>query len=69
MSKKDFFLSLCFSPPFISPYLFSLLFFFFFFFFLLPGFTPRNVRTTSVLLQTKLKQQPPLEIKETSLRI
>lgn len=56
--------SLYFSPPF-----FFLLFSFFFFFFLLPGFSPRNARTTSVLIQTKLKQQQPLEIKETSLRI
>lgn len=33
------------------------------------GFHSRNVRTTSGLLQTKLKQQQPLEIKKTSLRI
>lgn len=69
MLKKDFFLfltllsSLYFFPPF------SLLFSFSFFFFLLPGFSPSNARTTSVLIQTKLQQQQPLEIKETSLRI
>lgn len=39
------------------------------FFFLLSGFSPGNVRTPSVLLQTKLKQQKPLEIKESPLRI
>lgn len=32
-------------------------------------FHSRNVRTPSGLLQTKLKQQQPLEIKKTSLRI
>lgn len=57
--------SLYFSPPFF----FLLFSFSFFFFFLLPGFSSRNARTTSGLIQTKLKQQQPLEIKETSLRI
>lgn len=70
MLKRTFFSlptllsSLYFSPPFFLLFSFS-----FFFFFLLPGFSPRNARTTSVLIQTKLKQQQPLEIKETSLRI
>lgn len=59
------------SPPFISPYLFFPLLF-------LPspsisssssGFHSKNVRTTSGLLQTKLKHQQALEIKKTSLRI
>lgn len=67
MLKIGFFsFLLCLSPPFISPLLFS---FSFVFFFLWPGFSPRNARTTSVFIQTKLKQQQPLEIKETSLRI
>lgn len=56
-------------PLFLPTFFFLLFSFFFFFFFLLPGFSPRNARTTSVLIQTKLKQQQPLEIKETSLKI
>lgn len=64
-----FFFSYASPLPLFLPTFFLLFSFSFFFFFLLPGFSPRNVRTTSVLLQTKLKQQQPLEIKETSLRI
>lgn len=55
--------------PLFLPTFFLLFSFSFSFFFLLSGFSPGNVRTTSVLLQTELKQQRPLEIKETLLRI
>lgn len=51
-------------PPTFSSFSFS-----FFFFFLLSECSSQNVRTTLVLLQTKLKQHQPLRIKETSLRI
>lgn len=71
MSKMTFFsFSWFFSLlPLFLPTYFFVAFFFSLFSFLLPGFGSRNARATLVLIQTKFKQQQPLEIKETSLRI